>query len=115
MLRGIYLQDSLVWFVLEWESHSAIDFTPQYYRWVIRDRRSFKRTAQQELPVEPVYPAGLTMVERDSALNQWAGFRPFAPGKDKELVLEVGEKNGGRVLTLVIHPKQILNAKMVSP
>jgi hypothetical protein len=113
-LQGIYLQDSLLWFALEWQNHSQIGYTPQYYRWVIRDRRSFKRTAQQELPVEPVYPAGMTTVFRDSTLNQWAAFRPFAPGKDKELVLEVGEKGGGRGLTLVIHPKEILSAKMAS-
>ncbi len=114
-LQGIFLQDSLLWFALEWQNYSPIGYTPQYYRWVIRDRRSFKRTAQQELAVEPMYPAGMTTVFRDSTLNQWAGFRPFAPGKDKELVLEVGEKDGGRVLKLVIHPKQILSAKMASP
>jgi len=114
-LQGIYLQDSLLWFALEWQNHSPIGYTPQYYRWVIRDRRSLKRTAQQELAVEPAYSGGMTTVFRDSTLNQWAGFRPFAPGKDKELVLEVGEKNGGRVMTLVIHPKQILDAKVASP
>jgi hypothetical protein len=114
-LQGIYLRDSLLWFALEWQNHSPIGYTPQYFRWVIRDRRSFKRTAQQELTVDPVYSAGMTTVFRDSTVNQWAGFRPFAPGKDKELVLEVGEKGGGRGLTLVIHPKQILNAKMASP
>jgi hypothetical protein len=113
-LQGIYLQDSLLWFALEWQNHSPIGYMPQYYRWVIRDRRSFKRTAQQELPVDPVYSPGRTAVGGDSTLNQWAGFRPFAPEKDKELVLEVGEKNGGRVMTLVIRPKQILQAKNLS-
>jgi hypothetical protein len=112
-LQGIYLQDSLLWFALEWQNRSPIGYTPQYYRWVIRDRRSFKRTAQQELPVDPVYSPGRTAVGGDSTLNQWVGFRPFAPEKEKELVLEVGEKGGGRVMTLVIRPKQILNAKMI--
>ena len=65
------------------------------------------------MAVEPLFAVSLVTVSADSTVTQWAGFRPFAPGKDKELVLEVGEKNGGRVLTLVIKPKQILNAKII--
>ncbi len=112
-LQGIYLKDSLLWFGLEWENHSPIGFAPEYYRWVLRDRRTFRRTAQQEMAVEPSCAGGPVNVLSDSMVTQWAGFRPFVPGKDKELVLEVGEKNGGRVLTLVVHPKQILNAKII--
>jgi hypothetical protein len=112
-LQGIYLADSLMWFALEWENHSPIGFAPEYCRWVVRDRRTFRRTAQQEMAVEPLVAASPVTISPDSMVTQWAGFRPFAPGKDKELVLEVGEKNGGRVLTLVIRPKQILNAKII--
>jgi hypothetical protein len=114
-LRGIYLQDSLLWFALEWQNHSAIDYTPRYCRWVIRDRRTFKRMAQQELPVEPVFVPELRAIGGDYSVDQWTGFRPFALSKDKELVLEIGENAGGRELTLVIPPKQILSAKTVSP
>ncbi len=113
-LQGIYLADSLMWFALEWENHSPIAFVPEYYRWVLRDRRTFRRTAQQEMTVEPLCAARLVTVSADSTVMLWAGFRPFAPGKGKELVLEAGEKNGGRVLTLVIRPKQILNAKIIA-
>jgi hypothetical protein len=112
-LEGIYLADSLLWLALCWENHSPIAFVPEYYRWVVRDRRSFRRTAQQERTVEPVSRIPPVTVPADSPVRQWAGFRPFAPGKDKELVLEVGEKDGGRVLTLVIRAKQILNAKTI--
>lgn len=112
-LEGIVIADSLLWFALGWENHSPIAFAPEYYRWVLRDRHSFRRTAQQEMPVEPVCAAGPVTVSSDSSLLQWAGFRPFAPSKDKELVLEVGEKNGGRVLSFVIRPKQILHAKKI--
>jgi hypothetical protein len=110
-LRGIYLKDTLLWFALEWQNHTAIDYRTGYLRWYIRDKRSFKRTAQQELTVDPSYSTQYASVVRDSTLDQWAGFRPFAPGKDKELVLEAGEKDGGRVLKLVIRPKEIIHAK----
>lgn len=107
-LQGIYLQDSLLWFALRLSNHSPISYVPDYYRWIIRDKRTFRRTAEQELLVEPVY-------SRDSAGNQWVGFRPFALAKDKELVLEVGEKNGARTLSLVIDHKRILKAKREEP
>ncbi|HEV3324307.1 MAG TPA: conjugative transposon protein TraM [Puia sp.] len=114
-LRGIYLQDSLLWFSLEWRNRSPIGFVPAYCRWVIRDRRHFRRTAQQELPLTPSYAPEPTSVAGDSSLCQWTGFRPFVLGRDKELVLEAEEKGGGRVLILVIDHKQILNAKTKEP
>jgi hypothetical protein len=114
-LRGIYLQDSLLWFALKWKNHSAIAYAPGYLRWYIRDRRSIKRTAQQELTIQPAYAPTLRTIGGDSSVDQWTGFQPFALSKDKELVLEIGENGGGRALSLVIHPKRILNAKTVSP
>jgi hypothetical protein len=57
----------------------------------------------------------LEVVGGGSTIERWTGFQPFALSKEKELVLEIGERGGGRVLTLVIHPKQILSAKIVSP
>jgi hypothetical protein len=110
-LQGIYLKDSLLWFALRWENHSPIGFVPGYSRWFVRDRKRFKRTAQQELALEPVRTPGLVGIPGDSTLSQWTGFPSFALGKGKELVLEVGEKNGGRVLELVISHKGLLNAK----
>lgn len=110
-LQGIYLQDSLLWIALRWTNHSPISYVPDYYRWVVRDRRTFKRTAQQEWLLQPVYMPPLTPIDGDSTANQWTGFRPFALAKDKELVLEIGEKNGGRTLTLVIDHKKLLKAQ----
>ena len=114
-LQEICLQDSLLWIGLRWTNHSPIGYIPDYCRWLIRDKRFFSRTAQQELPVGPVYSPALVAVGGDSTANQWTGFRPFALAKDKELVLEVGEKGGARTLTLVIDHRKILHAKWVKP
>ncbi|HLZ88128.1 MAG TPA: conjugative transposon protein TraM [Puia sp.] len=110
-LRHLLIRDSCLWFGVEWRNHSPIVYTPAYARWYIRDRRVFRRTALQEQTLEPVYPTVLPIVGNDSAEHSFTGFRPFALAKDKELVLEVGEKGGGRTLILVIPSKQILKAK----
>jgi hypothetical protein len=114
-LQGIYLQDSLLWFATRWVNRSPIGYVPDYCRWVIRDKRVLKRTAQQEQPLEGVYLPKMIVVAGDSVVAQWTGFRPFALGRNKELVMEAGEKSGGRVLTLVIGHKQILKAKRTEP
>ncbi|HVS98102.1 MAG TPA: conjugative transposon protein TraM [Puia sp.] len=109
-LRGVWLVDSLLWLGLEWVNHSPIPYMAAYTRWYIRDRRVLKRTAMQEWPVAPVGESAPVVVG-DSLRYGWAGFRPFALAKDKELVLEMGEKGGGRVLQLVIDHRELLHAK----
>jgi hypothetical protein len=109
--RGLFLKDDLLWFALDLQNHGSIGYFPEYVRWVIRDRKQFKRTAIQDLALSPVYAPFLTTVAGDSMGESWTGFRPFALGKDKELVVEMGERGGGRVLTLVITHSEILHAK----
>jgi hypothetical protein len=110
-LRGIWLVDGRLWLGLEWENRSPIVYTPLYARWYIRDRRQVRRTAMQELPLEPLPTGGPVSVASDSVVHSWAGFAPFALARDKELVLEVAEKGGGRVLELVIKHQELLKAK----
>lgn len=110
-LRGIWLCEGRLWFGLEWENHGAIAYTPAYSRWTIRDRRQVRRTAMQELPLEPLGGGGPVAVPPDSVVHSWSGFIPFALSPDKELVLEVAENGGGRVLELVIKHQELLKAK----
>ena len=110
-LQGIYLKDEVLWFALKARNNSPITYTPEYIRWFIRDRRVFRRSAVQELPLTPLYQPEQAPITGDSTQSSWTGFRPFTLAKDKELVIEVGEKNGGRVLQLVLRDKQWLKIK----
>ena len=110
-LRGIWLCEGRLWFGLEWENRGAIAYTPAYVRWTIRDRRQVRRTAMQELPLEPLGGDGPVALPSDSVVHSWSGFIPFALSPDKELVLEVAESGGGRVLELVIKHQELLKAK----
>jgi len=114
-VEGIYLQDSVLWFATRWVNHSPIGYQPEYCRWIVRDRRVLKRTAQQEEVLEAMYAPKPVMVAGDSVVMQWTGFRAFAPGRDKELVIEAGERNGGRAMKVVVGHKEILRAKKIEP
>ena len=112
-LEGIYLQHNLLWLSLSVSNHSPIDYAPQYTRWYTRDRKVFKRTAVQEVLVPPVFSQIPPTVPGDSVQTLLVGFRPFTLSKDKELVLQIGESNGGRLLTLAIDHKEILKARKI--
>ena len=115
LLRGIYLQDNILFFSLYLRNQSPIDYLPESTRWWIRDRRQWKRTAVQEIPIQPLYASALPMVKGDSTGTLFVGFRPFALPRDKELVLQIAEKNGARELVLTINHQEILTAKRQSP
>lgn len=111
ILQGTYLRDSLLWFSLLLHNRSAIDYVPQYSLWTIRDRRVVARTAMQEIRINPVYSGVPAVVRGDSSCRLLIGFRPFALPHDKELVWEVAEKDGARMLGMRIGEKVILKAK----
>ena len=110
-LGGIYLQDNILFFSLYLRNKSPIDYHPDDTRWSIRDRRQWKRTAVQEIPLLPIYTSPLSIVPGNSSSNVVIAFRPFALPKDKELVLQITEKNGARELVLIIDHTEILKAR----
>ncbi|MBS1605456.1 MAG: conjugative transposon protein TraM [Bacteroidetes bacterium] len=110
-LQSICLKDEQLWFALEFHNRSSITYIPEYTRWFIRDRRAFRRTAAQDLPLVPLYTTGQSPLAADSTRSVWTAFHPFALSKGKQLVVEIGKKNGGRTLVLEIDPKHILNAQ----
>jgi hypothetical protein len=110
-LQGIYLRDSLLWIMLRIGNNSPIDYVPGYIHWCIRDRRRSRRTAIQDIVLQPVYTRLLEVLPGDSNRILLAGFRPFALPGDKELVLQLAERNGARELMMDIKEKEILKAK----
>jgi len=113
-LMGLYLKDEKLWFCLALHNGSPISYVPEYVRWYVRDRQVMRRTAVQEVALTPVFNPELVRIDGDSTVVEWTGFVPFALASDKELVVEFGEKNGGRVLNLVISHKQILRAQKLN-
>jgi Conjugative transposon, TraM/Domain of unknown function (DUF4138) len=108
-LRGIYLREGLLWCQFLVQNDSRIDYSPDYIRPFIRDRRKMKRMAVQEIPLPVVCEQLPTRVAAGSGQVINLAFAPFALGKDKLLVLQLAEKDGGRELNLEIKSKTLLN------
>jgi len=109
-LQAICIKDETLWFHLILRNTSSITYIPEFTRWFIRDRRIVRRTAVQDWPLTPVCSSEHLAIPPDSTLEIFIGFRPFAISKGKELIVEIGEKNSGRTLSLEINHNQILNA-----
>jgi len=112
VLQGIWLNNSRIFISLLLSNRSHLSFTPEYIRWFIRDRRQERRTALQEIPLDPVYVPPLSTLPGDSSVCFLAGFPGFTLPKDKELVLQLADKGGARSLTLTIDHKTILKAQL---
>jgi hypothetical protein len=114
-LNGIYLRDSLLWLALRLRNRVGIGFTPSFMRIYLEDRKEIKRTASQQVPIKPIFPAQPATLPGRATERFAAGLTPFVPGKAKRMVVELSDADGGRVLALKIKAKTVLKAREVRP
>ena len=110
-LRGIYFREGLMWLSFQCENRGRIGYAPDHLRCTIHEGRRLKRTAMQEISLEPVCRQLPPEIPMDSSGTMLLGFRPFTLGKGKKLLVELGERDGGRGLAMEIGPKVLLEAK----
>lgn len=73
-----------------------------------------KRTAVQEIDLVPLCEAGNTgTVTPNNAIVTVFAFEKFTIPDAKHLVIELGEKNGGRRLRLKVGNKKLLHARIL--
>jgi len=110
-LRGVYVDSSLLWFAFRASNYSAIDFRAGSMRFTIRDKRSLKRRALQELNLAVVVRREIGLLRADSSANSCYGLIPRVPGKKQELVVEWMERNGDRRMQLRVPARYFLTAR----
>lgn len=113
-LQGIYLTHNTMAFRFKLHNNSQVAYTPDYIRFFIRDRKRGKRTAVQESEALPLYSSTahtINGLEDDTCV---IAFAPFTMPATQELIIQVGEKNGGRSLVLHISHRQLLRSKKLA-
>jgi len=113
-VEGIYLKDSLLWFVLRITDRAQVPYDPEYIRLFMQDRTKATRTAIQQTATEPIYEALPDRIGGRSADRFALGFPLFTVPRDKQLWLEVAERSGGRLLKLPINYKTVLRARAIN-
>jgi len=110
-ITGIYIRDNHLFFQLRLQNRSALDYDIDFIRFFIRDRVVRKRTAIQEIELKPLFIAGnqTTLKAKQTSVIVIALGKFTIPSTQHGL-LEVGEKDGTRLLQLKLPNKKLFQA-----
>ncbi|PZP48173.1 MAG: conjugative transposon protein TraN [Pseudopedobacter saltans] len=111
-LKGIYAQEDVLFFRFELGNKSPIDFTTDFMRFYIRDQKRLKRTADQELELQPlaIFPDNKISTTTSSTQTIIVAFKKFTIADHKNMVIQLFEKNGDRHMVLKIKGKVLMQA-----
>lgn len=113
-LHGIYIKGDIVFYQMKIKNHSNINYDIDMLRFFIHDEKRFKRTASQEIEIQPLYVYGDTSVIRGGSKNILVFALPkFTIPDKKYLSIQLMEKDGGRHLQLRVHNRTVVKAKPV--
>ncbi|MBS0027067.1 conjugative transposon protein TraN [Chitinophaga hostae] len=110
-LQSIYMRGNTMFFKLGIRNNSSIAYSPDYIKFIVKDRKKAKKTAIQEKVLSPVFSTVQENVSGDSSESIVLAFPSFTIPKNQNLIIQVGERNGGRMLLLKIKHKVLLKAR----
>ena len=112
-LHSIYINKEVLWFSFNLHNYSLINFHPGYIKFFVGDNRKLRRTAEQETELVPIYQSAVTSVDGNSKKEMVFAFPQFTLPKDKRMVCQISEQNGGRLLTMHIRHGIILKTRLL--
>lgn len=113
-VNGIFFKHNALFFQLSLKNTSVINYTPEFIRFYIRDKKKSKRTASQEVELKPIYTYGdASNIEGNRGKNLVFAFEKFTIPESKYLYIEIMEKSGGRNLTLRVKNKKLIKATLL--
>jgi hypothetical protein len=110
-LNGIYIKDDIIYYQLNLQNESPIDYAINFLRFYIRDKKKAKRTSLQEAEIIPQHVAGnVSTVKANTHNSIVIALNKFTIPDAKYLAIEIGEKNGGRNLLMKVNNRKIIKA-----
>ncbi len=108
---GIYIKDDVMYYHLDIQNQSSLDYEVNFLRFYIRDKKKSKRTAIQEVELIPLCSTGNTSQVKAKEHNAIVvALKKFTLPDAKYLAIEIGEKNGGRNLLIKVHNRNLIHA-----
>jgi hypothetical protein len=110
-VSGIYIKGNTIFYQLELNNQSPIDYDINFLRFFIRDKKKSKRTAIQETELRPLYVAGNNKQVKARQKNIVVfALEKFTIPDAKFLAIQIMEKNGGRHLFMKVNNRKIMQA-----
>ena len=114
ILKSIYTNNGLLYFHTELKNTSNIAFDIDYISFKIVDKKVVKRTAMQEQVLEPLRAQNyVTVVNGKKSERTVFALEKFTIPDDKQLIIEVAEKEGGRNQSFVVENGDIVRANVI--
>ena len=114
LLKSIYTNNGLLYFHTELKNTSNIAYDIDYVSFKIVDKKVIKRTAMQEQVLEPLRAQNyVTVVHGKSSERTVFALEKFTIPDDKQLVIEIAEKEGGRHQSFVVDNEDIVRANVI--
>ncbi|KRD58681.1 conjugal transfer protein TraN [Flavobacterium sp. Root935] len=102
-VNGIFIQQDVLYLRVVFENKSKINYDIDQFRFFIRDKRKSKRTASQEIELEPLYAtSSYSVIPYKSEIIKVYALQKFTIPENKYLTIQMIEKNGGRHLEVDI-------------
>jgi conjugative transposon TraN protein len=115
LLKGIYTHDGLLYFHTQINNLSNVPFDLDFITFKIVDKKVMKRTAIQETVIFPIRAFNyVTRVDGKSSERTVFTMDKFTIPDDKQLIVELNEKKGGRHQRFVVGNIEIVRAKLVT-
>lgn len=107
-----YKQETL-FFPLHVANKSNVTYDVDFVKFYIQDKKVAKRTAEQALEIVPIYAynGSQKKIEAKGKLEQVYVFKKFTIPEQKQLIIEVYEKGGGRNVKLSLSNADLLKAR----
>jgi len=115
LLKGIYTHNGLLYFHTQIRNSSNVPFDVDFITFKIVDKKVAKRTAIQEQVIFPLraYNYAIRVAGTKDECTVFA-MDKFTIPDDKQLVVELNEKNGGRYQSFIIENEDLVRARVIN-
>ena len=114
LLKGMYSHNDLFFFHLQLKNTSAVAYETAYISFKIVDKKVAKRTAMQEQVIMPLRSYNqVTAIAGNKEERTVFALPKFTIPDDKQLVIELMEKDGGRNQTLTVENADLIRAEVI--
>ncbi|MGB3587810.1 MAG: conjugative transposon protein TraN [Tunicatimonas sp.] len=113
LLTGVHVHKKNLFLQIELENRSDIDYEIDFFKFFIKDQDITKRMAYQELELDNVqqHPVSRRVIPHQSSVTVVFAMPMVSYGDDKQLEVQLYERNGGRHLRFDINADVITRAK----
>ena len=115
LLKGIYSHNGLLYLHTQIKNSTNVSFDIDFIRFKIVDKKMAKQTAVQETVIYPLRAYNfISQVGANQTERTVFTIDKITIANDKQLVIELFEKNGGRNQTFVIENDDLIRAEQIN-